>query len=493
MDTTYYLEKAKGLKPLLNERTVRPLAETVPRGRQLWEGDEFTLDFGTHLVGYATFSFDIPGGDRTPGAPLELMIRFAEHPCEFDESPYKEGLSRSWFQWEVVHIDNPLEPFTLPRRYAFRYVKVKLTANNYYYVEFRDCTVRAVSSADFSAVRPLPEGTDPFVKKIDDVACKTLHDCMQDVFEDGPKRDRRLWLGDLYLQAKTNYYTFRNNALVLRCLYLFAGIPHPDGCLSSAVYHDPITRPQGWILHDYALFFIGTLADYYRATGDANVLNDLWPVAFRQTEITSAAVSPDTGLVPVNMYFVDWCAPLDKTCAAQAIYVTMLKEALNLAGICGTEEQREFLRGKIDAASKALLSMYDAGKGLFVTPQGQVSVHSQMWSVLANVLPLKENKKVLESALALLEAGDIVKTVTPYALHYFAEALILSGLRKDAEKLVLDYWGGMVKLGADCFYEVYVPGDPDASPYNSPRMNSYCHAWSCTPSYLIRKYGLLLG
>lgn len=26
-------------------------------------------------------------------------------------------------------------------------------------------------------------------------------DCMQSVFEDGPKRDRRLWLGDLRLQA----------------------------------------------------------------------------------------------------------------------------------------------------------------------------------------------------------------------------------------------------------------------------------------------------
>jgi hypothetical protein len=31
---------------------------------------------------------------------------------------------------------------------------------------------------------------------------------MQEVFEDGPKRDRRLWLGDLRLQALVNDVTF---------------------------------------------------------------------------------------------------------------------------------------------------------------------------------------------------------------------------------------------------------------------------------------------
>ncbi|MBA0900693.1 sugar hydrolase, partial [Escherichia coli] len=43
---------------------------------------------------------------------------------------------------------------------------------------------------------------DPQLKAIDDVAVRTLKNCMQEVFEDGPKRDRRLWLGDLRLQAQ---------------------------------------------------------------------------------------------------------------------------------------------------------------------------------------------------------------------------------------------------------------------------------------------------
>ena len=52
------------------------------------------------------------------------------------------------------------------------------------------------------------------LKKIDLIAVNTLKNCMQRVFEDGPKRDRRLWIGDLRLLALTDYATFNNTALI---------------------------------------------------------------------------------------------------------------------------------------------------------------------------------------------------------------------------------------------------------------------------------------
>ena len=54
--------------------------------------------------------------------------------------------------------------------------------------------------------------------------------------------------------------------------------------------------------------------------------------------------------------------------------------------------------------------------------------------------------------------------------------------------MMLYYWGGMVQKGADTFWEVYDPNDDCRSPYNSHLVNSYCHAWSCTPVYFINKY-----
>jgi len=58
---------------------------------------------------------------------------------------------------------------------------------------------------------------------------------MQTVFEDGPKRDRRLLFGNLRFQAFTNYATFRNYDLVKRCLYLFAAFPREDGMVFACV------------------------------------------------------------------------------------------------------------------------------------------------------------------------------------------------------------------------------------------------------------------
>jgi len=46
---------------------------------------------------------------------------------------------------------------------------------------------------------------------------------------------------------------------------------------------------------------------------------------------------------------------------------------------------------------------------------------------------------------------------------------------------MLKYWGEMADKGTDCFREAYEKGNDDFSPYNSPAINGYCHAWSCTP------------
>lgn len=46
----------------------------------------------------------------------------------------------------------------------------------------------------------------------------------------------------------------------------------------------------------------------------------------------------------------------------------------------------------------------------------------------------------------------------------------------------------MVGAGADTFWELYNPDNPEESPYGGTIVNSYCHAWSCAPAYFLRKY-----
>ena len=78
--------------------------------------------------------------------------------------------------------------------------------------------------------------------------------------------------------------------------------------------------------------------------------------------------------------------------------------------------------------------------------------------------------------------------LAPYMYHHYIDALI----RCDEKDLALEemkrYWGEMIHDGADTFWELYNPYNREESPYGSSMVNSYCHAWSCTPTYFLRKF-----
>jgi alpha-L-rhamnosidase len=90
--------------------------------------------------------------------------------------------------------------------------------------------------------------------------------------------------------------------------------------------------------------------------------------------------------------------------------------------------------------------------------------------------------------IRLLKEKPEVGIATPYMYHHLVEALIVSGEKELAISEMKAYWGGMIQDGADTFWELYDPQNKEFSPYGSHLINSYCHAWSCTPAYLIRKY-----
>jgi alpha-L-rhamnosidase len=87
--------------------------------------------------------------------------------------------------------------------------------------------------------------------------------------------------------------------------------------------------------------------------------------------------------------------------------------------------------------------------------------------------------------------SETIKPGSPYLYHYVTDAMIHCGMKKEALALIETYWGGMVQAGADTFWEVYDPNQPRLSPYGNVLVNSYCHAWSCTPAFLLRSGNLV--
>ena len=161
------------------------------------KGDSLILDFGEHITG--TFSIDMTSIGSPVDAPLYIAVKFCEMACEIEEdsSTYEGWLSSSWFQEERIHKDVLPCTLQLERRYSFRYVRIDvLDTSPKWKVVFSHPVADAISSAKEAEI---PCMEDVQLQKIYATGLHTLHECMQDVFEDGPKRDRRLWLGDLRL------------------------------------------------------------------------------------------------------------------------------------------------------------------------------------------------------------------------------------------------------------------------------------------------------
>lgn len=448
------------------------------------------VDMGEHMTGY--FSLRVNHTGMPADAPIRLRITFAEVPAELNTpfDPYPGGLSRAWLQDETVTVMRLPATVRIERRVACRYVMIEVLAQSSFDFRVEDITLEAVTSASGEAPA-LAEGTDPMIRRIYDTGLKTLSECMQTVYEDGPKRDQRLWIGDLYLESLANACSFGNHALTRRCLYLLAALADEDGWLHATVYEYPQPEPQ-YNQHtmDYSLLYGVALLEYLKATGDMATARELWPVVARQIEIARTYLKDylyDMQKQPQWWLVFDWKDDLDRHASVQGLMTFAVERGWELAQMVGRERDvRDWpdLVKRMRRASRR--AFYDADAGVVVSGlQRQVSYLSQVWMILSGTLTPKEGARAMT---AVLNDPTACRPGSPYAYHYVIEALIACGMRDEAREQLLEYWGGMVGRGADTFWEVYDPMDDCKSPYGFYPVNSYCHAWSCTPVYFINTY-----
>ena len=451
--------------------------------RILQEGDEILLDFGQHLVAY--LRMDIRSHNHHQDAPLYFQINFYEHYSEIGQNAdsYHGWLPKSWIQEEKIHVDVLPTTLHLERRYAFRYVKITvLNVSNNFSVSFPKIIADAVSSAaDESLQKTYFTGID---EEIDRVCCTTLHECMQEVFEDGPKRDRRMWLGDLRLEALTNYKTYAQNDLVKKCLYMFAETAFEDGTVPANLFIHPILEGDYQFLSDYSLLYITTLKEYYDHTGDFETLSELYPVAFAQYRKFSQCIA--TGIPEGDLLsnaFIDWNLNLCKEAAITGVYLYSLEHLIALTKVLSLPAQN--MENELNQIRSFARKTYYLPESNQCISNGQLSYASVIWLVLGGVLM---GEDAVLSLKELEKAENMQKIVSPYLYHYYIEALIKAGLFDEAIGKLRYYWGKMLEDGADTFYEIFNPENNEESPYGGKIVHSFCHAWSCTPSYFLRTY-----
>ena len=462
-----------------DEMIGREEALSLPLG----PGEHLCFDFGSHRVGYITLKLSSQGSHQD--APAYLRVQMAERRSELDEDTeaYHGWISKGWIQQEELHIDRLPAEIRLPRRYAFRYCKLTvLDTSRKFRVIVTGVSCEAVSSADPASVQKT-DLSDPVLNRIDSVAVTTLAECMQEVFEDGPKRDRRLWLGDLRLEALANYATFRDWKLVRRCLYLFAGTRFPDDRVASCLFTDGEAVADDTWGSDYGLMYPVTLAEYIAENHDTEALSDLYGTAVFQLDRALSACGKD-GIISkadAEAAFIDWNPDLDKTACLEGVLLYALSYGRVLAAKMGDSERMRRYEEAQRSGRAAARTLFWNEKNGTASSGGQDSLAARIWLTLGGILTEDEAKR----ALLPMRTGGY-PLVSPYIHHYYLEALLAAGEPEAAKKHMVSYWGGMIERGADTFWEIWNPDAPDASPYGGTIVNSYCHAWSCTPSYFLR-------
>jgi len=258
--------------------------------------------------------------------------------------------------------------------------------------------------------------------------------------------------------------------------------------VATCAFERPKPVRGGDSILDYTALFAPAVLEYLEASGDRETAEDLWPLVLKQLDFTLEPVNADGLFISPEKWwlFIDWNKTLDHQAPEHAVVLYGLKATLKLAEKLGKTDEAAFI-GKVIPLMEAAAqkNLWDEKQGMFVSgPKWEISWASQAWMVLAGVPSPEQAKRAMSGVMHCAKAD---KPVTPYMHHYVVEALLAAGLRDEAMKLMQSYWGGMIKKGADTFWEVYLPDDDYASPYGSHLINSYCHAWSCTPTYLLRR------
>ncbi len=496
-----WLEKAEALKPplihwetpavSLGELADSPNAWQGVQIRSLHEkhrffkkGDSFIAVFPETVVG--RIHFNVVAENGYGDSPTWLRLRFAEWPAELKhwDEPFTGVLNGAWFQEDTVHIDDVPAVVTLPRRYSCRYVQFEVLGSPGNII-ISDVGITAEAAVEEQL--PIPNGLSSNDKAIAEMCLRTIRNCFQTCPEDGAKRDRRLWTGDLRVANLLNHCSFKRYDLIERSLYLLAGNAIGDE-LPGCVFERPTPRP-GCPMRDYSLLFAVVLEEFCRMTGRYREVGaELFDIAAEQFLLIQRFFKNDLFKMPSADawdFFIDHCRGLEKEAAFQGLAVFSLKALLRLGETLGIRESRlapfrELLKRWSEEGRNAY---YNEAQGLAIC-NGQISYASQIWMILAGLLTAEEGRK----ALKLLEGNhEAVKPKTPYLAFSLLEAYETCGEQEKLRALIHDYWGGMAANGADTCWEAYVPEEPFFSPYNDFRLNSACHVWSAGALWFLLK------
>ncbi len=421
------------------------------------------LDFGKELAGgVRILTFQVKGSKK-------VRLRFGESVAE---TCSEVGTERGC--WKATN-DHSLRDFCVDlQNYSdmrfgqtgFRFLRIDFLSDGELYLK------TAVAETEIDA-RPFSgtfESSDALVNEIWDTAAYTLRLCLQNgYFWDGVKRDRLVWIGDLYPEMKAAHY-------------LYGDVPETLRSLDFVKSETPLPK---WMnnIPSYSLWWLLILAEEYSVYGMKSEFNAYLPYVHGLLAQISDFVS-ESGKLLFERNFVDWATnytpnePSEKKTDSETgvAYLTEIafKKLLPFLADCNADCSvcKDILRRLSKRKNHTERYKQIAALGIWA---GDVS---------------ERNREIL------LRGG--AKGVSTFMAYPVLSSVAACGQYEQALRIMKEYYGGMLSLGATTFWEDFdtdwldgseridvmpkslqsdVHGSKGAFCYIGYR-HSLCHGWS---------------
>ena len=315
--------------------------------------------------------------------------------------------------------------------------------------------------------------------------CKnTSRVCMRDIYYDCPNRERGQWWGDVSEQILYSFYLYDENANLLtkKGFRELFNSQKTDGSLYT-------TAPgTSFGLPDQNMSAVAMLWKYYQYTGDAALLQEIYPQAKKFIYYCAGTANSDGMLIlqhsPGNSLWnwIDWGSNKDivegsANTICNASYIVLLDAMINVADVMGASSDKAYyqtLQNKVKANFNTYFWNSAANAYVFHRNNGvQSSViddRSNAWAVLAGMADYAKRPGVLT---VLKNRND----ASPYQEMYIEMAMSMLS-PADALARMRTRYADMISSSSSTLWEEF------------PASNSNNHAWSAGPLYQLSAWVL---
>ena len=313
---------------------------------------------------------------------------------------------------------------------------------------------------------------DERVNKIFETAAYTLSLNIQSYIWDGIKRDRLVWVGDMHPEI-----------LGISCLYG----KHPAVEKSLRYIKNSTPLPK-WMngIPSYTAWWLIILHDYYMQNKNIRFLLGIRSYiesVYRQIN----EVVDEQGNVNLPKYFFDWpsCGTVDEKMGVYALWTLCAKCGIRLLSAVNADV----------SICEEILRKLNHRRDFTVFEKKQC----EAFLVYAGI-------KTAEKSVEFLTRNG-AEGFSTFLSYYILKAISDAGQTEYAVKLMKQYYGGMLDMGATSFWEDFdlkwlpgsspitrfptegekdIHGDFGQYCYKGFR-HSLCHGWSCGPIHFLMK------